>query len=411
MNSQIQIMSDESVNATVELNEIGMASGQVKANPEKIELSNLKISNWGEWLNQQKKRQIPSEIEPTAYKISTITTNCRFFYESEDNDVSPIFINYLSFFKFLKLSEKGVRYKKYRFKAQSYDWPELKEYERPPQKMVRKNSKMKGVFYNQVTLEIFSELSNKKITTFLYDNGSCNNTGNKSVDDTYLVCEKLNEYLTDIHINKRQIIYHYRNVNLSNWDETQTTELEKYLDENLIPIDLKRGKLICKNMNISTMNAKYNAGIKLNRDSLLKLIKKNNDHSRETNTSSNIYLALLETSNYAGLNIKIRWDKNCSEAVHQKSKKKWKCSCSDITILAFQSGEIMISGAKSTEQLDFVKDIFDKLIRENVEEVIDIDLQNIINIPNQKRIKRIHKYFATKEVGDKTFIVVSNESC
>lgn len=377
----------------------------------KIDLSNLKISNWGEWLNQQKKRQIPAEIQPTAYKISTITTNCRFFYESQDSDICPIFINYLSFFNLINLSESGIRFKKYRFKAQSYDWPVLKEYERPPQKMVRKNSKMKGVFYNQVTLEIFSELSNKKITTFLYDNGSCNNTGNKSVEDTYLVCEKLCEYLTQIHCNRKNIIYHYRNVNLSNWDETQTEELEKYLNENLIPIDLSKGKLICKNMNISTMNAKYNAGIKLNRDNLLKLIKKNNEYSRDTNTNSNIYLALLETSNYAGLNIKIRWDKNCRDIVHQKAKKKWKCQCSDITILAFQSGEIMISGAKSIEQLDYVKGIFDKLIRDNVEEVIDIDLQNIINIPNQKRIKRIHKYYSTQEVGDKTFIVVSNESC
>jgi TATA-box binding protein (TBP) (component of TFIID and TFIIIB) len=377
----------------------------------KIELCNLKISNWGEWLNQQKKRQIPTEIQPTAYNISTITTNCRFFYESEDNDICPIFINYLSFFNLIKLSESGIRFKKYRFRAQSFDWPDVKEYERPPQKMVRKNSKMKGVFYNQVTLEIYSELSEKKITTFLYDNGSCNNTGNKSVDDTFLVCEKLCEYLTDIHTNKTNIIYHYRNVNLSNWDETQTGDLEAYLNENLIAIDLCKGKLICKNMNVSTMNAKYNAGIKLNRDNLLRLIKKNNEQSREQNSSSNIYLALLETSNYAGLNIKIRWDKNCHQEVHQKSKKKWKCACSDITILAFQSGEIMISGAKSIEQLNFVKNIFDKLIRENVEEVIDIDLQNIINIPNQKRIKRIHKYFATKEVGDKTFIVVSNESC
>lgn len=70
----------------------------------------------------------------------------------------------------------------------------------------------------------------------------------------------------------------------------------------------------------------------------------------------------------------------------------------------------MISGAKSFEQLDYVKDIFDKLIRENVSEIIDIDLQSIVSLPNQKRIKRIHKYFTTKEVADKTFIVVS-ESC
>lgn len=375
------------------------------ASEQRIELGNLKISNWSEWLNQQKKRQIPADIQPTDYHISTITTNCRFFYESEDSTICPIFINYLSFFNILKLSERGICFKKYRFKAQRYDWSSVREYDRPPQKMTRKNSKMKGVFYNQVTLEIFSELSNKRITTFLYDNGSCNNTGNKSVDDTFLVCEKLCEYLTNIHNTQKTILYHYKNVNLSNWDENQTDELEKHLNENLAIIDLTKGKLICKNMNISTMNAKYNAGIKINRDNLLKLIKRNNEQNRE----SNIYLALLETSNYAGLNIKIRWDKSCRDIIHQKSKKKWKCGCTDITILVFQSGEIMISGAKSKEQLDYVKNVFDKLIRENVEEVIDIDLQNIISIPNQKRIKRVHKYITTREVEDKTFIIVSNE--
>jgi TATA-box binding protein (TBP) (component of TFIID and TFIIIB) len=372
----------------------------------RIELSNLKVTNWSEWLNQEKRKQIPVEIKPTEYCVSTITTNCRFFYETSDGDIVPIFINYLSFFNICELEEKGIRFKKYRFKAKRFDWEEMKEYDKPPQKMNRKNSKMKGVFYNQVTLEIFSEISNKQITTFLYDNGSCNNTGNKSVDDTYLICEKLVDYLSTIQNSGRNIIYHYKNVNLSNWDETQTLELEKFLNETLTPIDLKVGKLICKNLNISTMNAKYNAGIKINRDNLLKLIKRNNELARD----SNIYLALLETSNYAGLNIKIRWSKNCTELIHQKSKKKWKCGCSDITILAFQSGEIMISGAKSVEQLDYVKNIFDKLIKDNIEEVIDIDLQNIISIPNQKRIKRIHKYLTTKEVQEKTFIVVSNES-
>jgi TATA-box binding protein (TBP) (component of TFIID and TFIIIB) len=374
-----------------------------------MEIQNLNITNWNLWLNEQKKKQIPDVIVTTPLKISTITTNCRIFYKRNNSDTyEPIFINYLTFFNIVKLSQHGIVFKKYRFKAQKWDWETVRQYSRPPQKMTRKNSKMKGVFYNQVTLEIYSEYNKKEITVFLYDNGSCNNTGNKSIEDTFIVSDKIMQILTYIHIHEKPILYHYQNVNLSNYDETQCQELENFLNMNLIPLDLNEnvGKLINTNINISTMNAKYNAGIKINRDALLKLIKKDNEMKQD----SDIYLALLETSNYAGLNIKIRWKKNCQETIHQKQKKKWKCKCSDITILAFQSGEIMISGAKSFEQLDYVKDIFDKLIRENVSEIIDIDLHSIVSLPNQKRIKRIHKYFTTKEVADKTFIVVS-ESC
>jgi TATA-box binding protein (TBP) (component of TFIID and TFIIIB) len=301
------------------------------------------------------------------------------------------------------LSEHGIIFKKYRFKAQRYDWQQMKEYDRPPQKMTRKNSKMKGVFYNQVTLEIYSEVSKKAITTFLYDNGSCNNTGNRVINDTFIVCEKLCEYLNEFHKKKRPIMYHYRNVNLSNWEDTQTDELEATLDQSLMPLDLSKGKLICKNLNVSTMNAKYNAGIKINRDNLLRLLKRKISAQKDTN----IYLALLETSNYAGLNVKVRWGKACTESVHQKLKKRWKCGCSDITVLIFQSGEIMISGAKNTEQLQYVKDIFDRLISDNIQEIIDIDLLSIIELPTHKRVKKIHRYVGTSNVGDKTFVVVS----
>lgn len=368
-----------------------------------MELSNLKKMNLKEWITEQKKKQIPSDVYPTDYKISTITTNCRLFF-MKDGNMHPIFINYLSFFNMCDLSEEDIVFKKYRFKAQRWNWGEMREYSKPTQKMLRKNSKMKGVFYNQVTLEIYSKYSNKVITTFLYDNGSMNNTGNKHIEDTNNICESLVKTLKLCH-SKKNIMYHYQNVNLSNWDETNSDLLETHLNETLVPLDLSEGDIVMRNLNISTMNAKYNVGIKINRDNLLSIIKRMN----EVDKNSDIYLALLETSNYAGLNIKVRWRNDCHEKVHIKQKKKWKCRCSDITILVFQSGEVMISGSKTIEQLDYVKDIFDKLIKSNIEEVIDIDLNSIISIPNQKRIKRIHKYFSTKEIGDKTFLLVSSD--
>lgn len=374
-----------------------------------MEIHNLKITNWKEWFQEQKKKQIPSHIYPSDYNISTVTTNCRIFYQRHDEPDKkyPIFINYLRFFNICELEKTQVEYKKYRFRDKKWDWEEMRENLKPQQKSrgnTRKNSKMKGVFYNQVTLEVYSECSNKQITTFLYDNGSLNNTGNKKVEDTYIISSKIIDVLKKCNQHMR-ILYHYKNVNLSNWDETRLDELDVHLSENLEVLDMDNGTLVMDNLNISTMNAKYFAGIKINRDSLFKLIKRMN----ETNKDSDIYLALLETSNYAGLNIKVRWKKNCNEDVHVKCKSKWKCKCTDITILAFQSGEIMISGSKSIEQLDYVKELFDKLIRDNIEEVIDIDLNSIITIPNQKRVKRVHKYFNTSYIEDKTFIVVSNE--
>lgn len=370
-----------------------------------MEIQDLKTkmrnTNWMEWLQEQKRLQIPAQVCPTSYNISTITTNCRIYYYGADGVRCPIFINYLTFFRECPLTEHGIEYKKYRFRAQKWMWPDIREHDRPSQKTARKNSKLKGVFYNQITLEVFSTASNKIITTFLYDNGSMNNTGNKLVEDTHAVSDRLIHVLTECNA-RRTFLYHYRNVNLANWDEQNIEDLEAHLARELVPLDLESGRLVMEDVNVSTMNAKYNAGIKLNRDNLYRLIKTMNEENRQ----SNIYLALLETSNYAGLNIKVRWSANCGASEHAKYKRKWRCGCSDITILAFQSGEVMISGAKTVEQINYVKGLFDKLIADNLDKVFDVDLQSIISIPNQKRIKRVHKYLKTTQLQDRTFVVL-----
>lgn len=400
-----------------------------------------KIQTCLKWFEEEKKKLVPTDIFPTDYKISTITTNCRIVYQ----DIEPkhIFVNYLKFFKYLELEEKEIESKKYRFMSKRYNWDDFRASKKPEQNQYNKsqkkeNSKMKGIFYNQITLEIYSKVSNKIITVFLYDNGSMNNTGNKCIEDTKFVSDLVIKNLIRVH-NKFPILYFYERkpnlsmrtkkknkqnsldlttdeipedvtiLDLSNWENKNEDILDAFLNEKLKVIgqidDISKLKLLEDKISISTMNAQYNIGINLIREQIYEVVKNNNDNKQECGTNDGIYFVILQTSNYAGINIKIKWKKDCNSDIHIKSKKKWRCKCRDITILAFQSGEIMISGARSFEELDYAKSLFDDLIRKNLERVVDIDLSSIIPIPSQKKAKRIEKHLGTEYLQGKKFDV------
>jgi len=390
-----------------------------------------KIQTCLKWFEEEKKKLVPKEIFPTEYKISTITTNCRIIF-NEENTIKHIFVNYLKFFKYLELEENEIESKKYRFMSKRYNWDDFRVTNKPEQNdkpHKKENSKMKGIFYNQITLEIFSRVSNKKVTVFLYDNGSMNNTGNKCIEDTKYVSDLVMRNLIKIH-NQYPILYFYErksniskkknkgdicnievdpllNIDLSNWENKSEDILDAFLNEKLKVVgkieDISQLQLLDNRISISTMNAQYYIGINLNREQIYEVVKNNNDNKQECGTNDGIYFVILQTSNYAGINIKIKWKKNCHSDIHIKSKKKWKCNCRDITILAFQSGEVMLSGARSIEELDYAKFLFDDLIKKNLEKVVDIDLSSIIPIPSQKKAKRIEKHLGTEYLQGKKF--------
>jgi len=381
---------------------------------QNVEKKDTKIQKCLKWFEEEKKKLIPKQIYPTNYSISTITTNCRIiFYNKAEDKKYNIFINYLKLFKYLECKENVIESKKYRFMSKRYNWDELHITKKPEQtnRYKKQNSKMKGIFYNQITLEIYSKISNKKITVFLYDNGSMNNTGNKCIEDTKYVSDTLINMLYEFNKTKPILYYYEKNedLDLSNWENKDDEELDVFLSHNLkiIGSELYEGEnrlcILDDNIKISTMNAQYYIGVNLIREEIYELVKSNNDNGQECGTNDGIYFVILQTSNYAGINIKIKWKNNCNEQTHIKSKKKWKCKCRDITILAFQSGEVMISGARSFEELDYAKALFDKLIQDNLEKVVDIDLSNIIPIPSQKKAKRIEKHLGTEYLQGKKF--------
>lgn len=407
--SKIEKESD----TTVKKEKIVYTTGYEDMEEEEVK-KDTKIQKCLKWFEEEKKKLIPKEIFPTNYNISTITTNCRIiFYNKIEDKKYNIFINYLKLFKYLECSEQGIESKKYRFMSQRFNWNEIQVTKKPEQsnRYKKQNSKMKGIFYNQVTFEIYSKVSNKKITVFLYDNGSMNNTGNKCIEDTKYVSDYLINVLYEFNKTKPILYYYEKNeeLDLSNWENKNDEELDMFLNMNLKCIGpelYEQENKLCINNNhiqISTMNAQYYIGVNLIREQIYELVKSNNDNGQECGTNDGIYFVILQTSNYAGINIKIKWKKDCHQSTHIKSKKKWKCNCRDITILAFQSGEVMISGARSFEELDYAKQLFDKLISENLEKVVDIDLSNIIPIPSQKKAKRIEKHLGTEYLQGKKF--------
>lgn len=253
---------------------------------------------------------------PTELRISTMTC-----LSSLSTDVNLDVIN-----KYLEINEEI-----------SYIDPGGKEPTRGiPKKMKsNKSTKKKKMFFNQTTLLIIVP-GNKHVNLKIFTNGNIQMTGLKSEEDGYNACEILKKNL----INTRGII-----------------------DGKIVEAIIKKNEISIKKINVVLINSDYFCGYKIKRDVLHRIIVK--DYK---------LFSLYEPCIYPGVNTKYFWNElndccdglcKCTKKCMGKGNGNGNGECKKITISVFQSGNVIITGARNLKQIHDSYNFINNLFKEN----------------------------------------------
>jgi len=253
-------------------------------------------------------------INPELH-ISTMSTTCK---------IGHTIINIENIFNFLPVSEEDVLLINYKNQYKTID----EKFVKKRKKKTKKIEKKVNNFFNQITLLLAVD-ENKKINTKVFTNGSVQMTGSKNIADNLKILNKLIECLKKTYFIDGE---------------------EKKLVEN--PELLK-----ISDFKISMINTNFGIGKEINREEVLKTIKKDE--------LPNIK-AKLKPDIHAAVNIEI--------LVQQ----------SIITILMFKTGNIIITGGKNSVHINTAYQYITKLIEDNktkiIKNYVDEDLISSINI-------------------------------
>ena len=369
--------------------------------------------------NRIKVMDIPT---PTDLRISTSTATCNI----------NSFINLELIYDFLSIDD-NIKYIEYGSK------PPKGEYIGKQKSL--KAKKKKKLFFNQITI-IVKPLDDTNYifnNVKLFNNGAVSMTGLKKNEG-----EKSIKHILDRIKNIRGVIYHdiidtkniikksinnvckfcnieqsSHNLKLTNCGHNicnicvkQTNDICKECGVNLIETAIVNPN-ICKikDYKIVLINSDYYIGFDINRESLYDIL----------NNKYHIFSS-YEPCIYPGVNSKYYWN---LEYINKPFQGKCYCDiycsgkgngigngkCKKITISTFQSGSIIITGARNMEQINTAYTFINKIMRDNYKIVrkptnilCDVSENNakknlkikkcyIINYPSIEQINKINELF------------------
>ena len=292
--------------------------------------------------------------EPSSLRISTMTATC------ETNMIVD-----------LNVISNNVDIKDYYGKEDGVIKVIFGEKKRGMCKKDIDNKKTKGKknFYNQATLivRINSNSDAKEVNVKIFNNGNLQMTGLKSEE------------------NGKKVIH------------TLYNELEK-TKEIIDGVEKKGvshvGEFSFNKFQIQLINSDFSANFKIKRDVLNDLII----------SQYNIF-STFEPCIYPGVNTKYYWNKTsnnsngvcmCSKTCNGKGNGYGDGKCKKITIAIFQSGNIIITGARNTEQINdtykFITELLKKhynSLKRNYIPLLD-DNEEINVVLQKKSTKRIY---------------------
>ena len=210
----------------------------------------------------------------------------------------------------------------------------------------KKSSKKSGkVFYNQATLiiRIWKSTYNDEVNLKLFNNGNIQMTGLKSEDDGYKAVNILYNSVKDIVIDGKNAVEVVQPQHL-----TEPTEFA------------------ISNFDIVLINSDYSAEFLIKREKLHALLIQEYD-----------IVSSYEPCTYPGVNSKYYWNKDymdrskykpgvcyCTKPCNGKGVGDGDGCCKKVTIAIFQSGKLIITGAKTYQQITdayhFINDVFKK---------------------------------------------------
>jgi len=335
-----------------------------------------------------KKKEVTDYPKPTKYRISTMTMITSFNCNINLEVVS----------RYFKLDNKII--------SMVYG-------DKPVKSMnIKKNNRP---FFNQATIIVkLDPLKNINIKIFI--NGKIQMTGvKKKVDGEaalQLIMEKLkktNGIIPVKYLLDSQLIKYYLELIDEQYIDEIFYELNKdnkpvlMRDELLKIIYEKKGEDIgiyaesiedlsvikIENIDIVLINSDFNINFKIKRNNLFSILSK--DYNIVTRYEPGIY---------PGVNSKYYWNKDyvgyeyegkcyCTKKCIGKGKGNGNGDCKKITIAAFQSGSVIITGAREILHIEKAKNFINRVFRENYELIKKVDAPFIEKVKEQKPKKYI----------------------
>ena len=201
-------------------------------------------------------------------------------------------------------------------------------------KFSKKKSENRKYFYNQITIHIFNSLkANKRVNVKVFNNGTIQMTGINSDQIGENTVRTLIEEFNKLSIVSKSEIF-----------ETEDIQTVGSLETVLI-------------------NSDFDIHNEINRESLHRLIILNG------------YMSSFEPCTYPGVNIKYYYNplvKNfgicdCDKPCNGKGKDN---TCKKITIAAFKSGKIIITGGRSKDNIQTAYKFITEFINENSDMIL-----------------------------------------
>ena len=283
----------------------------------------------------------------------------------------------------------------------------------PPRKItVRKNSKTHRVFYNQITFDIEIE-AGRKISIKLFIDGKIQMAGCKNEEDAHKTVMILIKYLKKIgdieepgtvtlplNEDEYKIMLKMKETTSKNkWRNYVYNKKSEHIKASIlakmnkyeIPIIRKavedKNKMKPQYFKIAMINSDFKVNLKDNKDGSINPVTIDREVLRNLLTNKyGVYCAPYEASRYPGVNAKKISSIDCvhgcndgkgnpSMCAFNMKKKKVVNGCVTVSILAFQQGKIILTGAQSTRQLDDTYDFITKVYRDNFFELKTKDKQ------------------------------------
>ena len=277
----------------------------------------------------------------------------------------------------------------------------------PPKKVTkRKNSKNKKVFYNQITIDIEIE-AGRKISAKLFIDGKIQMAGCKNEEEAHKTVTILIKYLKKIAdieepgmvtlplkdgeheklMNMKEIM------NKNKWRSYVYDKKSEHIKASIlakmekfdIPIIRKavedKNKMKPQYFKIAMINSDFKVSIRDKHTDVINPVTIDREVLRHLlHSKYKIYCAPYEASRYPGVNAKkissIDCIHGCKEGKGNPSmcafnmkKKKITNGCVTVSILAFQQGKIILTGAQSTRQLDDTYKFITQVYEENFYEM------------------------------------------
>ncbi len=310
---------------------------------------------------------------PTDLRISTHTAIC--------NINSPVNLYVIS--KYLEIDDQ-IKYVEFGDKVKKGVNTKVKS---------KKGQAKKKVFFNQITMLISPKegvLNNVK----LFNNGAISMTGLKELDEgkisVNILLDKIKkiegvcyyDFKTDDSVSNILCKFCNKNVSENNIEVTHCGHnICKLCSKTAINeckecgVSLKEKAIMYPNIasikgyNIVLINSDYYLGIE---------IKRNELHNILVNRYN--ILSSFEPCIYPGINSKYYWNKEyqnkefegkcyCDVYCNGKGDGDGNGNCKKITIAIFQSGSIIITGARSLEQIEKAHSFINRVINDNISKV------------------------------------------